>query len=121
MAQRRLEGPTTIEAAEGILTILLRAGLSDDAAVKAFVSLVNFTLGMSFYRLSRSRAAGDPQRPRFAGVTNDVAPTMFRLRSKMARAGLGDEYFVDGLTRLLDSYAAEAAPPARRRRTRKKA
>lgn len=117
MAQRPVEGPTAIAVAEPILTLLVTAGLDDDDAAGAFISLVNFTIGTSLYRLSRTAPKVDPQRRRFAAVTEDMAPIAHRLRDKMADAAVRDDQFVDGLTRLIESYASRrepAAKPARR-------
>ncbi|HSV40287.1 MAG TPA: TetR/AcrR family transcriptional regulator, partial [Nocardioidaceae bacterium] len=50
MAQRPLEGPTAMARGELLLELLVRAGVSDEDAVGALVSLVGYTIGMSLYR-----------------------------------------------------------------------
>ena len=110
MAQRPMEGPTAVAVAEPLLTLLLKAGLDDDEAAAALVTLLTFTIGTSLYRLSRTRP-GDDRRRRFAAIDKESAPNAYRLRQRMSAAALNEEHFIDGLTRLIESYA-----PRRRRR-----
>jgi len=119
MAQRPLEGPAALAVAERFLTLLLNAGFDEDDAISAFVSLVNFTIGTSLYRLSRTGAAAGTRPGRFASVTEQAAPTVYRLRQKIADAGLRDEPFIDGLARLIASYASQLKPPAKRARPKR--
>ncbi|HSV39711.1 MAG TPA: TetR/AcrR family transcriptional regulator C-terminal domain-containing protein, partial [Nocardioidaceae bacterium] len=98
MSQRPLEGPTAMARGELLLALLERAGVSDEDAVGALVSLVGYTIGMSLYRLSRN-APG-----RFAGLAPEAAPTAYRLRGRIAASAEHEDLFVDGLRRLIDSY-----------------
>jgi hypothetical protein len=50
--------------------------------------------------------------------TEDTAPTAFRLRHKMDDAGLHDDSFIDGLVRLIHSYASRSEPAAKPKRAR---
>lgn len=99
MAQRPLEGPNAVAVAESVLTMFARAGFSDDHAVSALISLFNYTIGASLYRLSRRQH--DAGRSRLAVHGSTAA----RLREKLADAAVRDEQFSHGLRRLLDSYA----------------
>lgn len=106
MAQRPMEGPTAVAVAERLLTLLLKGGLDDDEAAGAVVTLMNFTIGTSLYRLSRARHDDDRHRQRFASIDEESAPIAYRVRGKMAAAALSEDHFVDGLTRLIESYSA---------------
>lgn len=117
MAQRPLEGPTAVTVAERVLTLLVQAGLDDDQAAAALVTLLNFTIGTSLYRLSRTRHGDDQREQRFSTIPVESAPITYRLRHKMADAAVNEDHFVDGLSRLIESYASPrgpAAKPARR-------
>lgn len=98
MAQRPLEGPTAIAHGERLLALLVRAGIPDDRAVSTLVTLVGYTIGMSLYRLSRQPGG------RFVGLTEDDAPTAYRLRERIADAAEHEDLFVDGVRRLIDGY-----------------
>lgn len=105
MAQRPLEGPTAAVVGEGVLSLLIGAGVEDGVAVAALIGLTTYTTGASLYRISRTARAGEePGREPLTEVTPDVAPTAHRLRRRIRAAGDTDKQFLDGLDRLVDSY-----------------
>lgn len=101
MAQRPLEGPVAIGHGERILALLGRAGIADQQAVALLVSLVSYTIGSSLYRLSRATPG------RFEKLSAESAPTAYRLRQVIAGTAENDEHFLDGLTRLIESYCGQ--------------
>lgn len=97
MTQRPLEGPTATQIGENLLNSLVNGGIDGERATSALISLVNYTLGTSLYRLSRSgrHFGAFPQ-----------APTAHRLRKTMEAAAVNEAQFLDGLQRLVHSYLA---------------
>lgn len=97
MTQRPLEGPTATQIGENLLNSLVNGGIDGERAASALISLVNYTLGTSLYRLSRSgrHFGAFPQ-----------APTAHRLRKTMEAAAVNEAQFLDGLQRLVHSYLA---------------
>ncbi len=95
MSQRPIEGPTATLLGEELFGALIDAGIDDDRAANAMVSLVNFTLGTSLYRMSRSG--------RHFGALPQ-APTANRLRDSLEAAAVDEAQFIDGLQRLVRSY-----------------
>ncbi|MCW3013488.1 MAG: Transcriptional regulator, TetR family [Solirubrobacterales bacterium] len=103
MAQRPMEGPTAGLVGEEVLYVLTAAGLDDDAAISALITLTTYTSGASLYRLSRRRHVGARGEP-LAEIAAGTMPTVHRLRRKINAARDTDKQFTDGLTRLVDSY-----------------
>ncbi|MCW3039810.1 MAG: transcriptional regulator, TetR family [Solirubrobacterales bacterium] len=113
MTQRPLEGPHAIAVGEQVLTVLSAAGIDDDTAASAFISIVNYTIGASLYRTSRS-SSRLPERRRFGRISAADAPRAHGLRQTMAALAVDEGQFLDGLRRLLASYRMDAAAaPAR--------
>jgi AcrR family transcriptional regulator len=108
MTQRPLEGPTAITVGDQVLALLTAAGLNDNQAVAAFIALTNYTIGASLYRLSRRKTEPASRRQRLADLTEQSAPTAYRLRRKIATSADSSKQFTDGLTRLIASYREES-------------
>lgn len=106
MTQRPLEGPHAVVFGERVLTLLTRAGLRDDEAVGALITLVNYTTGASLYRLSRRTRS----RGRLTDLAEADAPLAHRMRRRIAAAADSDRQFADGIKRILASYLPPVSP-----------
>lgn len=94
--ERPVEGPVAIRIGDRILELLGRSGFDDDHAVETFVTLFNYTVGASLYRLSRHR----PHAQRLAQIDPQTAPTAHRLRRHLARAS-DERQFEHALRRIV--------------------
>lgn len=107
MTERPLEGPIAIGIGEQVLLLLTGAGLDDEAAVAAFIAIMNYTVGASLYRISRARArpaGADGGRSRLELNSRAAAPISHRLRHQIAAAADDEAQFTDGVRRLIRSY-----------------
>jgi TetR/AcrR family tetracycline transcriptional repressor len=104
IAQRPMGGTQVTTLADRTLATLLAGGLTEAAAVEAFLELGSYTLGMSLYEIGRAGYKQEDPTRRFPGLAPDTHPVLTQLGMRVAVAP-GAGLFQNGLVRLIDSYA----------------
>lgn len=120
-------GPAAWATVEEVLAVLRGAGLSDQAAVEAFLGMASYTIGAAgieaaWMRQAMETTAGIEERRRLARATIELAPkprcpTVVAVAPHLARAIVAYP-FEQGLELMLDSLARRAGNKRGRRASR---
>ncbi len=110
LARRRLMAPSVLDAVEEIHAALGDAGLSIEAAVRAYRLMWNFTLGSLLVRAGASSEGRSQQRELRGGPDPDRYPNLARGAAAWTAAHDRDTYRRD-LEVLIDALLADPSRP----------
>jgi AcrR family transcriptional regulator len=108
LARRRMMAPSVLGAIEEIHAVLCAAGLSIDAAVRAYRLMWNFTLGSLLVRAGASTEGPSQQRELRGAPDPERYPTLAAAAAAWSAAGGRDSYRED-LAVLIDTLLAVSA------------
>ncbi len=109
LARRQMMAPSVLDAIEEIHAALGNAGLSIDAAVRAYRVMWNFTLGSLLVRAGSRSDAASQQRQLRAAPDAERYPMLAAAAAAWTAARDGDAYR-DDLGVLIDALLASASP-----------
>ena len=109
LARRQMMAPSVLGAIEEIHAALGNAGLSIEAAVRAYRVMWNFTLGSLLVRAGSKSDAASQQR-RLRGAPDPARYPMLAAAAATWSAARGGDSYRDDLEVLIDALLADARP-----------